>query len=63
MSQLMNALYRFTFETFTLEWVKQKRNIMEFNQFLDDIYGMQTKKQIPVILDKFNGKWGILAYF
>lgn len=44
MSQLMDRFYRFTFERFTERWVAAKPNIMEFNQFLDDIYGLELKK-------------------
>ena len=38
--QLMDQFYRDTFESFTTKWTQSKPNIMEFNQFLDDIYGM-----------------------
>jgi len=40
MMDLMNTFYRSIFETFTEKWVQSKPNIMEFNQFLDDIYGL-----------------------
>lgn len=39
MAGLMDHFYRDIFETFTASWVQKKPNIMEFNQFLDDIYG------------------------
>ena len=54
MSSLMNLFYRDTFERFTERWVKGKHNIMEFNQFLDDIYGMELKKNIPFLLAQHN---------
>jgi len=50
----MNLFYRSIFEKFTETWVKRKPNIMEFNQILDDIYGMELKKNIPSLLEKFN---------
>ena len=39
MAGLMDHFYRDIFETFSASWVQKKPNIMEFNQFLDDIFG------------------------
>ena len=39
MTRLMNMFYLDCFKSFTEKWVQMKPNIMEFNQFLDDIYG------------------------
>ena len=48
----MDQFYRDTFESFTAKWTQSKPNIMEFNQFLDDIYGVDFKKNLPSLLDK-----------
>ena len=48
---LMDLCYRDTFERFTAKWTHSKPNIMEFNQFLDDIYGLDFKKNLPSLLD------------
>ena len=40
MFKLMAHFYCTIFILFNKEWISQKRNIMEFNQFLDDIYGL-----------------------
>ena len=57
-AELMDLFYRDTFESFTKKWVQSKPNIMEFNQFLDDIYGLDFKKALPSLIDKFNNsRW------
>ena len=43
---LMTYLYFNIFELFNEEWIKAKPGIMEFNQFLDDIYGKSFHKNI-----------------
>ena len=52
MSTLMDAFYHDVFERFTAKWTKSKPNIMEFNQFLDDVYGMDFAKQVPELITK-----------
>jgi len=56
----MTHFYFNIFMLFNKDWVAQKRNIMEFNQFLDDIYGLQFEKQIKALLNSYdieNVKW------
>ena len=51
MADLMNTFYRFNFQKFTDKWVLSKPNIMQFTQFLDDIFGMEFKKNLPALID------------
>ena len=43
---LMTYLYFNIFDLFNEEWIKAKPGIMEFNQFLDDIYGKSFHQNI-----------------
>ena len=44
MYKLLTHLYYNIFVLFNKEWVVKKPGIMEFNQFLDDIYGLKFEK-------------------
>ena len=58
MYKLMTHLYFNIFTLFNEQWVKQKKGIMEFNQFLDDIYGLSFSMQLPAIMSKYETeKW------
>ena len=46
MSNLMDQFYKSIFASFYERWIQMKPNIMEFNQFLDDIYGVNFKNQV-----------------
>ena len=50
---LMTYLYFNIFTLFNEEWVKAKPGIMQFNQFLDDIYGLKFHKNIKQILSGY----------
>ena len=51
---LMDLLYQRCFELFIEKWCKVKPGIMEFNTFLEEIYGNDLKKKIPGLLKEFD---------
>ena len=54
MAKLMDVFYRDIFERFTTQWTAKKPNIMEFTQFLDDIYSMDFAKRVPDLIAAYN---------
>ena len=56
MSNLMDYFYLEVFERFTKKWVHSKPNIMEFNQFLDDIYGLDFAKSVPDLVNNLKAR-------
>lgn len=52
----MDYFYLEVFERFTKKWVHSKPNIMEFNQFLDDIYGLDFAKSVPDLVNNLKAR-------